>query len=62
MERLPLHPGECLYLHQAVNGLSGAKNFVRSERPLSDRFADYQGLSLLTFKVASAERSGRRKL
>jgi len=31
---------------EAVCGLSGIKNFVRSVRPLSDRFADYLGLSL----------------
>jgi hypothetical protein len=32
--------------HQAVFGFSGMKNFFRSVRPLSDRFADYHGLSL----------------
>ena len=40
---------ECMIvksLQKADSGLSGIKNFVRSERPLFDRIADCLGLSL----------------
>ena len=47
-DRLSELSGELAAAHrlQAGSGLRGFKNFVRSVRPLSDRFADYDGLRL----------------